>query len=115
MAPGHNADVVLRTHADKVPDTLKVNEHNFFGEGKKRFPGKLRPIVQGHAAEAHTGQHRHQLLGHMAAAKHKNPAGAVDLLGIEVPAGERRSVGMPGQQGEKRAGASRPKKPVSLE
>lgn len=38
----------------------------------------------------------------MAAAKHKNPAGAVDLLGIEVPAGERRSVGMPGQQGEKR-------------
>ena len=86
VAVGHDAHIILPGQRC-VRRARRVQPH-LRGGGKAGFVGKLRPVLQHHAAEFRRRQHRHQRLRHMPAAKNIHGArGAQGQRKHALPAG----------------------------
>lgn len=81
MPPGHDADIVVTPDGHIASNILQIAADDLLRPGEQLLPCKLLPVIHDHAAKAHMGEDRDQLLGNMPAAEDVDLAGTVYLFG----------------------------------
>ena len=82
VASRHNHNVILLTDCHLIKDTGKITDYGIHCIRKQSAVGKFRAVIINHTFESHVGNHRNQLLRHMAAAEHVYRTGSLKRLAV---------------------------------